>query len=195
MPTISDLISRLIEPEPKARHKPKAERLTARLDPRSEKPHDRYEAEVFNFLLENMQALGIANVTKFAALRVDGRIELLDGMRLAVEIKYRMNWEKACQAEYEFRQFLKSDEARKNPVKGGIVFFEEFSGDWGRRAQSRRAAEGWSYWYRNHSKVEDLRFDLLRLSVQHDPTSGSTAWKLEGFPTAVSEQADTLDAT
>jgi len=52
----------------------------------------------FNFLLANKVSLGIKAVLKFTALLLDGAVELVDGRRLAVEIKYRMNWEKACVA-------------------------------------------------------------------------------------------------
>ena len=59
-----------------------------------------YEDEVFNFLLGNAKALAIAKVLRFNALLVDGAVELANGQRLAVEIMYKMNWRKACQAEW-----------------------------------------------------------------------------------------------
>ena len=59
-----------------------------------------YEDEVFNFLLGNAKALAIAKVLRFNALLVDGAVELANGQRLAVEITYKMNWRKACQAEW-----------------------------------------------------------------------------------------------
>jgi hypothetical protein len=89
-----------------------------------------------------------------------------------VEIKYRMNWLKAGQAEWEFRRFIKRINRRPFPVDGGIVFFEQFSGDWKRRAGRRFFENGWSHWYRGHAEVEGLRVDLLRL---HDGV-------LDGFP-------------
>src|SRR5205085_11746297 len=102
-------------------------------------------------------------VTRFKNLRVDGALVLSNDRRLAVEIKLRMNWEKACQAEYEFRQFLKLPEAKTDPVIGGIVFFEEFSGDWKTHAKSRQLEDGWSHWYRGHSKVDGLPSHLARI--------------------------------
>jgi len=79
---------------------------------------------------------------------------------------------KACQAEWEFRRFLKRTDQRPFSVDGGIVFFEEFSGDWKRKAEGRSFENGWSHWYRGHSEVEGLRVDLLRLC----------AGKLDAFP-------------
>jgi hypothetical protein len=86
----------------------------------------------------NRATLGVKAVMKFSALLVDGAVELEDGRRLAVEIKFRMNWGKACVAEYEFRNFLKRTERRPFPVDGGLVFFEQFSGDWCRCPARRR---------------------------------------------------------
>jgi hypothetical protein len=59
-------------------------------------------------------------------------------------------------------------------VDGGIVVFEEFSGDWNRQAARRLLENGWSHWYRGHADVEGVRLDLLRLR----------AGKLEAFPIA-----------
>jgi hypothetical protein len=58
---------------------------------------------------------------------------------------------------------LKREEAKRNPVSGGNVFFEEFSADWARKFKSRQLENGWSHWYEGHSVVEGLRFNLMRL--------------------------------
>ena len=60
------------------------------------------------------------------------------------------------------------------PVDGGIVIFEEFSGDWKKKAACRLLENGWSHWYRGHSEVDGCPLDLLRLR----------AGILEGFPLA-----------
>jgi hypothetical protein len=70
--------------------------------------------------LEKLHALGIQTALKFTNLKVDGAIVLVDGRRLAVEIKYRMNWTKACKAESEFRRFLQISEATTHPVSGAV---------------------------------------------------------------------------
>lgn len=171
MRTIFELISREISAEAKDRGKPKVETLTAGIASRSEKLHDKYEAEVFNFLLANRDGLGIKSVMKFTNHLVDGAVELSDSRRLTVEIKFRMNWEKACQAEYQFRNFLRRH-GKEIPVDGGLVIFEEFSGDWQRQPACRQVQNGWNFWYMAHSKVDDLRLDLLRLRNR----------ELEGFP-------------
>src|SRR5689334_22613077 len=129
MTRLSELIGRWISPEKKGQHEPKITTLFAAIPATGEKPTAKYEAKVFNFLFTNKESLGIKSVMKFTALLVDGAVELTDGKRLTVEIKFRMNWAKACQAEFQFRNFLKRHSA-SYPVSGGLVFFEEFSGDW-----------------------------------------------------------------
>src|ERR1700682_3284505 len=107
MNTLTELIARRFAPEAKVRATPKMEALSTPILPKSEKPFDKYEAEVFNYLVANKKALGIKTITKFTALLVDGAVELVCGKRLSVEVKFRMNWEKACQAEWQFRNFLR----------------------------------------------------------------------------------------
>jgi hypothetical protein len=163
MTSLSELLGRPITPEAKDSNKAKVRELTAPIPLKEQKPHRQYEVDVFNFLLAHKEQLGIKTVMKFSALRVDGAVELIDGKRFAVEMKFRMNWLKACQAEWEFRRFLTKKDRMPFPVEGGIVFFEKFSGDWGRKAEKRWLLNGWSNWYRGHSEVEGLRLDLLQL--------------------------------
>lgn len=166
MASLSELIGRAITPEAKGRNNPTIVTLSAPIQSSTEKPHGQYEADVFNFLLANKERLGIKAVMKFTALLVDGAVELIDGRRLAVEVKFRMNWEKACQAEWEFRTFMRRIDVKPFDVAGGIVVFEEFSGDWNRRAASRLWENGWSHWYRGHADVDGCRVDLLRLRAE-----------------------------
>lgn len=174
MTTLSELIGRAITPEAKDRNNPTTVTLSVPIQPNTEKSHGQYEADVLNFLLANKERLGIKAVMKFTALLVDGAVELIDGRRLTVEVKFRMNWEKACQAEWQFRTFMKRTDVRPFPVDGGIVVFEEFSGDWNRQAACRLLENGWSHWYRGHADVDGCRVDLLRLR----------AGGLQGFPIA-----------
>ncbi|HEY2909669.1 MAG TPA: hypothetical protein VGI99_05460, partial [Gemmataceae bacterium] len=119
MPTLSELIGRTVTPEAKDCHNPTVVTLSTPVEPNTEKAHGQYEARVFNFLLANKESLGIKAVMKFTALLLDGAVELVDGRRLAVEIKYRMNWEKACVAGWQFRRFMKNAHDRPFPVDGG----------------------------------------------------------------------------
>jgi hypothetical protein len=176
MSTLFEMISRSITPEAKDDNSPRVTILSAPIQAKGDKPHVQYEAGVFNFLLANKEALAIKNVIKFTALLLDGAVELLDGKRLTAEVKFRMNWEKACQSEWQFRTFLKRTNLKPFSVDGGIVIFEEFSGDWKRKAGCRLLENGWSHWYRGHSEVDGLRVDLLRLRAGSE--------KLEGFPIA-----------
>lgn len=163
--TIAELIGLEISPEEQGRREPVVTPITAALScPEDAKLPRKYECEVFNFLLDNKHSLGIEAVFSFKNLLVDGAIVLIDGRRLVVEIKLRMNWTKALQAESEFRQFLLTSEAKARPVHGAIVFFEDFQGDgWHRRAKSRFLKNGWNHWYANYSNIDGYRMDLFRL--------------------------------
>jgi hypothetical protein len=161
---LADLIGEEITPEPMAVGIPTVRVLGSPIPKKgTEHPPAAYEIGVFNFLLAHKELLGISEVSKFTSLRVDGRVELTDGRRLAVEIKYRMNGQKSCQAGWQFSWFLKQSEAKARPVSGGLVFFEEFSADWARKLPSRLLENGWTRWYSDHCEVEGLRLDLVRL--------------------------------
>jgi hypothetical protein len=168
---LDKLISRPIEPE-RRRIAPTTLPLIQRLAEDSKQPFARYEAQVFNFLLDHKVELGITEVVKFKGLLVDGAIELAAGRRLAIEVKFRMNWAKASQAGWQFSNFLAMDEPAAADISGGIVFFEEFSGDWARTPKATDVENGWIYWYTGHSKIEGKRVDLLRLRGR----------SLDGFP-------------
>jgi hypothetical protein len=114
-----------------------------------------FEAMVLNFLLDHRDQLGIQRIERFSNLLLDGAVVLTDERRLGVEVKYRMNWMKACQAEWQFRTFVHRGHTTVAPISGGLVFFEEFTGDW-------RGA-GWRNWYLGHAEADGLRLDLLRL--------------------------------
>ena len=76
-----------------------------------------------------------------------------------------MNWQKAMEATFEFKQFLQTEEAKTNPVHGAIVFFEKFDGSgWQRTPQCRVLQDGWNEWYRYFSKIDGIgSVDLIRL--------------------------------
>ena len=93
-----------------------------------------------------------------------------------------MNWEKACQSCSQFSWYRNRVEASEKPVSGGLVIFEEFSGDWARRKPKWLLESGWNFFYGDHHEVEGLRVGLLRLR-------GGT---LESFPAAfAAASADT----
>ena len=85
-------------------------------------------------------------------LLVDGEIVLSDGRLFVIEVKLRMNWAKACQSNWQIRQFLQMN-GKPTSADGAIVFFEEFSGDWDRSTRSRGVKRGWENWYRGHADV------------------------------------------
>lgn len=139
--------------------------------PATESAPAAFERATLNFLAEHREALGIRSVWRYKNARIDALVELTDGRRLAVEVKFRMNWEKACQACAQVGWFR----TRGNPIDGGIVIFEEFTGDWAREKGRWRVEPGWSYFYTDHRRVEGVRVDLLRLR----------AGKLESFVDAL----------
>jgi hypothetical protein len=165
--TIAELIKLPITPEEHDRREESVTVVSSPLTcPDGAKPHRKYECQVLNYLFQHRDVLGIQTVFRFQNLLVDGAVLLMDGTRLAVEIKLRMNWTKACQAGWEFQQFLKrTGEAKAHQVSGAIVFFEEFQGDgWERQAQCRVLQNGWNAWYTGHADVEGYRVDLFRIS-------------------------------
>jgi hypothetical protein len=163
MKTISALLDRAFDfkPKPVARHHPNVEVLTAPLRSVATGRPAAYEDEVFNFLLGNKKALGIESVSKFKNLLLDGQIILADKRRFVIEIKLRMNWLKACQAEWQFRQFLKRRRHDDSPpVSGGIVFFESFTSDWARPVGG--VIRGWKHWSLYHAELDDMRIHLVQ---------------------------------
>lgn len=123
-----------------------------------------FENTALNYLAGHRDELRVATVWRYENARIDGMVELVDGRRLAVEIKYWMNWPKACQACTQISWFAARRHLVGNPIAGGLVIFEGFSGDWARQHKSWQAVNGWSYFYTDHQHTESgLRIDLLRL--------------------------------
>ncbi len=122
-----------------------------------------FEAKAFNFLLAKKHSLGIARLLRCKNARIDGLIELEDGCRVGLEIKYRMNWEKACQACAQMA-FYQRHFAGDQKLDSGLVVFERFSADWARKKTAGSPVEiGWSHWYLEHHDAEGLRMDLARI--------------------------------
>ena len=164
MESLADLISRDISPEPGRVNSPTAHPIDAPIlaDGTETEPHA-FEIAVFNFLLAHKEALGVKAVWRCRNVRIDGLVDLDDGRRVALEIKYRMNWEKACQACAQFGWYRTRVEANEKPLSSGLVVFEAFSGDWARRKPHWLLENGWSFFYMDHREVEGLRVDLVRL--------------------------------
>jgi hypothetical protein len=98
---------------------------------------------------------------------MDGELQLIDGTVVAVEIKLRMNWLKACQSGYQLSEYLSKSNPSGRPIKAGIVFFEQFSGDWARLVRSCSTERGWLKWYRNHHKIRDVDYHLVRFTREN----------------------------
>src|SRR5207244_3643111 len=125
-----------------------------------------FEHQVLTYLIKHREILGIVRVFQAENLFVDGGLALDDGRFLAVEIKYRMNWLKACDAGWQFVAFTRRREAWQYRPVGGIVFFEEFSADWAKTMPRQGGVErGWAHWYDTHAVLpghKTFRLDLIR---------------------------------
>jgi hypothetical protein len=64
-----------------------------------------FEQAVFSYLFDHREVLGVRAVVRAKALRVDGLVELDDGRRIAIEVKYRLNWANATQALRQIEWF------------------------------------------------------------------------------------------
>ena len=106
--------------------------------------------------------LGIKQVNQCRNVRIDGLLELKDGRKLALEIKYRMNWPKACQACAQISWFKNYPPTKQYELAGGVVVFENFSGDWADRKPKWLLENGWNYWLTDHQYAEGLPVRLLR---------------------------------
>jgi hypothetical protein len=175
MKTIAELTDQVTKPTDKVRKTEMKLELTSPLPFGIKKSrHFIYEVEVFNHLLQNKDALGIQSVWKFTNLFLDGAIALSDKRRLAVEVKLRMNWLKACQAEWQFRNFLKrTNEAKTNRVDGALIVFEEFSGDWNKKSGKAKNLWGWEGWYLYYCDAFVAK-PMVLVSLRNG--------KLEGYP-------------
>lgn len=162
--SLANLISRDISPELGRVSTPAAHLIDAPMpvSGTEREPHA-FELAVFNYFLAHKEPLGISKLWRCRNVRVDGLVDLDDGRRIALEIKYRMNWEKACQACSQFGWYRTHVEPREKPLSGGLVVFESFTADWARKKSSWLLENGWSFFYMDHREVERLRVDLVRL--------------------------------
>jgi hypothetical protein len=173
---LAKLIDREISPEPSRPRKATRIPIDAPIAATgAEKEPAAFERAALNFLAEHGEDLGISGLWRCKNTRIDALVELKDRRRLAVEVKFRMNWEKACQACAQIGWFHVQAEPEGTPIDGGVVIFEDFTGDWARRKARCLVEPGWSYFYTDHHCAEGVRVDLLRLR----------AGKLETFPDAL----------
>jgi hypothetical protein len=91
--TIADIIETVMRPSPIQHHVGAMEEYGSNVTGRTTAP-DQFARQVF----------------EAANLLVDGGIELTDSRFIAIEVKYRMNWLKACQAGWRFGELLRRPE-------------------------------------------------------------------------------------
>jgi hypothetical protein len=161
---LAELISTEISPEPSRQKRPNRMAVEQPLlaTPNETVPKA-FERRVFNHLLKHHERLGISRVWKCENVRIDGLLQLEDGRHVAVEIKYQMNWAKACQACAQIGWYHSGSYFDDSQIEAGLVVFETFSGDWATRRGSSAAERGWSNFYAEHHQIDGIRVDLLRL--------------------------------
>ena len=132
------------------------------------KKTDQFEKDVFTFLFKNKSKLGIDKLFRIYNCRIDGALKLRDRSEFVLlEIKYRLNWFKACNARIEFQLFNnhfvnKLTFIDRNEIHSGLIIFEEFSGDWKKQAKKRKRKNGWYLFYEeeNFLKSNDFKIDI-----------------------------------
>ena len=125
-------------------------------------PTKEYEDDVLRFLIDKKDELGIEQVYRYENSSVDGRIKLKDGRLIDIEIKYRMDWMKACQANWQFMHLIKERNEKFGTASNGIVFFEEFSGDWAKKEKKFTVENGWIHWYVDHYDLKVIKVNLIQ---------------------------------
>jgi len=173
----SDFIDKEIIPEQMSTYKPQISEIRNKINSSPKTIPSKFEKDVFNFLFQNKNELGIYKIYQLKNSSIDGLMTLDDGRSIAMEIKYRMGWEKACQANHQFEQFFRiaPEIVEKYNPQIGVVFFNEFSMDFKRRPKKYKNVYGWNYWYYYHNYLpgrEDFKIHLIRFSDG----------KLSGYP-------------
>jgi len=109
---------------------------------------DRFEAQVFRFLVIYQRQLGLREVRRFKNQLIDGALVLTNGTRVALEVKYQLGWDTACRSNWQIEWFLRRHPRERSHYRYGLVIFGAFGGDW-RTVRVRHArAAGWDHWYR-----------------------------------------------
>jgi hypothetical protein len=107
---LSEYLNREVCPESFNNRKPKKIEVTDDIMNRSANTvPDKFELETFQFLYQNRRELGIRKSYQLKNASIDGLIILDDSQSVAIEIKYRMNWLKACQTGWQLEKFLRTD--------------------------------------------------------------------------------------
>ena len=126
-------------------------------------PAKGYEDDVLRYLIDKKVELGIEQVYRYANSSLDGRVKLKDGRLIDIEVKYRMDWLKACQASWQFNHLMKERNDKFGAATNGIIFFEEFSGDWADMEKTHTIEKGWIHWYVDYYNRGEININLIQL--------------------------------
>ncbi len=137
----------------------------------------KYEASVFQFFDKNMTVFGIKKIFRLENTSIDGYLELESGQTVGVEVKYKMNWDKACVSEFQFKKYQRIIKNTSNinipKFSASLVIFENFSNDWMKKSEKRNLETGWTYWYNDHFDQQiALGYNLYLLQLKGDTLFG-----------------------
>ena len=96
---VDELLGQSFRPEEYGRNEPKVTEVTGPSGKeRAKKDKDLiYEDRVFDTLWQQKDDLDLTRVWRLQSSVIDGALETQAGKMVAIEVKYRMNWMKACQ--------------------------------------------------------------------------------------------------
>lgn len=121
-----------------------------------------FEKRVISFLWDRRKVYRIEEIVRLKNSSIDGTMKLEGNLTIPFEIKFRMNWLKACQSTWQFGQFR--DIHPNASFDTGIVFFDSFSADWARSPKASQIPNGWRNWYSDHWKGSAMTLHLFRLN-------------------------------
>lgn len=138
-----------------------------------------FENEVFLYLYENRNDLGIEEVCALKNMLVDGLLKLRNGKVILLEIKYALSWLPCCNARVEFQGFIAQRFYQRIPEKQqpekALIIFHHFSRPWQRRPG------GWSFFYEEEENLRN-KFPTISVDIAQLTDSG-----LRGMPRFSSE--------
>ena len=157
---LEKILNSVVSFEDTIQHRPpKKIPITENVLPERNNLPSKFEADTLNFLLEKRKELGIKSLYRLKNAYVDGYIILENRKGIAIEFKYALNWNKNNVARSQIFNF--KQEAIHNklgfPVPyAGLIFFQNFSGDWARIQGARAFENGWYRFYQDQKHFDQL---------------------------------------
>lgn len=161
---------------------------------KGESPTDQFQAAVLWHLFRHRRQLKLVEVWSFRYAMIDGAIVDASGDAMAVEVKLRMNWTKACQAGWQIDYFFNrkwqwkegTNWPRPRRWVGGLVICGEFQGSgWDLHPRGLEWCLGWDRWFQEHDRLRDSRpLVLVQYIEDEDKLVGHPRLRLKMAPRA-----------